>query len=117
MSKEKHERYLNALSPDAKLARNRKANLKKAYGISPEQYDAMFDALGGACAICERVVAGKPPSRERLHVDHDHETGKIRGLLCGACNVSLGGFRDDPELLAAAIRYLMAHGATIVVAA
>ena len=51
-----------------------------------EDYERMFDAQGGVCAIC-----GKPRPEERtLHVDHDHETGEIRGLLCFSCNNALG---------------------------
>ena len=72
-----------------------------AYGITLEEYNTMLAAQGGGCAIC-----GNPPGARSLHVDHDHATGEVRGLLCIGCNVALGGFRDDPELLARAIDYL-----------
>lgn len=76
------------------------------YGITVEEFERRRVEQGGACAICLIVpikVEGKP---EPLHVDHDHETGTIRGLLCGPCNTSLGGFKDDPAVLQAAIDYL-----------
>lgn len=78
---------------------NRRANLRK-YGITPEDYDQMFEVQQGLCAICAEA------SDLRLHIDHDHETGKVRGLLCARCNPALGAFRDSPVLLQAAIDYL-----------
>jgi hypothetical protein len=72
------------------------------YGISPEDLRALDQKQAGACAICRR-----PPSGQRgLHVDHDHRTGTVRGLLCHGCNTGLGSFRDDPELIVAALSYL-----------
>lgn len=66
----------------------RKWNLKALHGLTPEQYDEMLLAQGGVCAICKRPE----PSKRQAHlsVDHDHDTGKIRGLLCFGCNISLG---------------------------
>jgi hypothetical protein len=69
-------------------------------------YADMFDAQHGECAICGRSTPGGPNRHDRLYVDHDHATGRVRGLLCMRCNVGLGYFRDDPELLATAIAYL-----------
>ena len=74
-------------------------NLKR-YGLSEHGWKAMFANQSGRCKICH-----KEPE-ERLHVDHCHQTRKIRGLLCGACNRGLGQFKDDPELLKRAIKYL-----------
>lgn len=84
---------------------NRTRNLKK-HGMTKVEYDNMVAAQGGLCALC-----GEPPSRTshgsfRLVVDHDHNTGEIRGLLCNTCNLGLGHFRDDPRKLALAIKYL-----------
>lgn len=79
----------------------RRARLKKKYGISLEQYDAMLAKQGGVCAIC-----GRPPGRRRLAVDHCHKTKRVRGLLCYKCNYGLGVFRDDPVRLAKASAYL-----------
>lgn len=69
-------------------------------GISREDYEAAEARQEGRCAICDRT-----PER-RLHIDHDHDTGELRGLLCHHCNTALGNFRDDPELLQRAIEYL-----------
>ena len=78
--------------------------------MTVEEFQALHDAQGGVCAIC-----GQPPSVvirgesiARLSVDHDHVTGRIRGLLCTSCNRLLGLARDDPDRLAAAIEYLRA---------
>lgn len=80
--------------------------LFKKYGISVSQYEAMFTAQDGKCAICKL-----PPSMENsrhgvLQVDHCHVSGKIRGLLCALCNAALGGFKDSVALLYAAADYL-----------
>ncbi len=69
--------------------RERGYSLKNNTGLSVEQYDALLEKQGGGCAIC-----GTPPKRMRLSVDHDHETGMIRGLLCHGCNTKMVG-RDD----------------------
>ena len=80
-------------------------DLKNKFGISPFQYYHMLDSQGGQCAICGTSDfsfsnGGKP------HVDHDHHTGEVRGLLCGRCNVALGHFQDDPDTISKAINYL-----------
>ncbi len=88
--------------------------LKRKYGITMDEYEQLLRAQGGVCAIC-----GKPETRRnkqgvfRLHVDHDHSTGKIRSLLCSMCNSGLGYFRDDPEIMKRALLYLMPDGAPI----
>lgn len=74
----------------------------KMYGLSPEQYLDMLEKQQGKCAICKL----EPTSKRGLAVDHDHETGEVRGLLCGGCNTALGSFKDDPEVLTSAIEYL-----------
>lgn len=58
----------------------------------------------GRCAICRHEF--RTGTRRGVHVDHDHETRRVRGLLCGPCNTALGGLKDDPSRLAAAARYL-----------
>lgn len=75
-------------------------SMKRHYGITPDIYDAMEDAQGGVCAIC-----GGTNRSKRLAIDHCHSTGRIRGLLCAACNAGIGMFQDDPELLRAAAVY------------
>lgn len=74
------------------------------YGLSHEQFVAMLDEQDNACAICRSTEW--PGKGNRPHVDHDHATGEVRGLLCGRCNFGLGQFQDDPARLAAAIKYL-----------
>jgi hypothetical protein len=81
---------------------DRRSHLKRKFGLTVEEYDAMLARQGGGCGIC-----GRPPRPDiSLHVDHDHETGRIRGLLCFRCNNSLGDLDDDPVLLRAALRYV-----------
>ena len=70
------------------------------YGLTPEDYTAMVEAQQSRCAICRAMVSGN------LHVDHDHISGKVRGLLCGPCNRILGLAKDEAETLRAAIEYL-----------
>lgn len=83
----------------------RAANHRKAYGIEPEEFDAMVAKQGGVCAICGLPPRGKGNGKH-LHVDHCHVSGPVRGLLCSPCNTALGLFDDNSERLQAAIRYL-----------
>jgi hypothetical protein len=87
---------------DKKKLADRKSHLKRKYGLTLEQYGAMADAQKGVCAIC---LEPRPEDRT-LRVDHDHETGVIRGLLCFRCNNALGDFREEYELFQRAADYL-----------
>lgn len=91
--------------PGAACAASRKTHLKKDYGLTPEIYELLLLEQGGGCAICGSRVSSRTRN-ERLAVDHDSGTGKVRGLLCGSCNRALGGFRHIPKLLRKAARYL-----------
>jgi hypothetical protein len=82
-------------------ARRRKA-LLKTYGLSMDEYESMNRTQRGVCAIC----GGINKSIRRLHVDHDHATKKVRGLLCSKCNVALGLLKDDAGLVMKAYQYL-----------
>jgi hypothetical protein len=82
----------------------RAKDLKSNYGMSPQQYEALHQAQGGKCLICKTSNPGGQGGK--LHVDHSHETGKVRGLLCTNCNRGLGFFQDQIENLTAAINYL-----------
>ena len=82
----------------------RRHNLKAHYNMTPEDYDLMLSFQGGKCKICGET---DPKTRSgRFNIDHCHETGHVRGLLCNPCNVGLGTFTDDISKLEAAIRYL-----------
>lgn len=90
---------------EAKKASRRAAHgrwILKTYGLTLEQYEALYEAQGGVCAICRRA-SGKT---RRLAVDHDHETGYVRMLACGPCNSMLAHVRDEPEVLERAAQYL-----------
>lgn len=95
----------NAKNPQKPQTRQR----LQRYGITQEGYEQMLAAQDHACAICE---APTWQHQKRLHVDHDHATGAVRGLLCSTCNMALGGFRDSPELLGRALQYLTQAGTT-----
>ena len=85
---------------------HRKKRLMENFGITVEEYDNMLASQGGKCAICG---TDKPYSNGRIKnflVDHCHETGQIRGLLCHNCNVGLGNFKDDSRILFKALTYL-----------
>jgi len=86
-------------------------NLKKMYGISLEIYEAMAVQQNGVCAICKNPEQSvdKDGAPRRMPVDHCHKTGKVRALLCTACNRALGLFKDDPSVLQAAAKYVETH--------
>lgn len=88
----------------ASVARNggaRRYHLRRRFGIEPADVERMIEAQGGLCAVCRK----NPPTQ----VDHDHETGLVRGILCDGCNGGLGHFRDDPNLIRRAIAYVRRH--------
>lgn len=80
--------------------RNYASHIKSTYGLTLDQYDRMLDNQNGVCAIC-----GQPEIMRRLAVDHDHETGKVRGLLCTQCNFKLG-ILEDEDFVSRATEYL-----------
>lgn len=79
---------------------NWRAKIRK-HGLSVEQFERLLSDQGGGCALC----GGRNADR-RLAIDHDHETGRIRGLLCSRCNTALGLLRDSVDLLTRAVAYL-----------
>ncbi len=91
----------------------RHRTLKCEYGIGLVEYEQMFQAQNGLCAIClkpEVIIDKKRNAIRRLAVDHCHATNKIRGLLCYACNTSIGKMNDDPEALERAAQYIRNKG-------
>jgi hypothetical protein len=93
------KKYKSKYNPVTK----RRYALKSAYGLSIEEYDRILLLQDGKCAICKTDT---PNGRGRFHVDHDHNTEKIRGLLCHHCNLALGNFKDNIHNLLSAIAYL-----------
>jgi hypothetical protein len=83
------------------IDKNRRSVLKQLYDITPEEVEQMEQEQGGLCAICHR----KCLTNRRLSIDHDHETGTVRGLLCLKCNVAIGALNTS-ELLEKAKAYL-----------
>jgi hypothetical protein len=98
-----YERERKNRDPQAAVAKRLAVTLGR-YGLTIADYDRMVTAQQGVCWICTRPPSGG--GHRRLVVDHCHATGRVRGLLCNLCNRGLGAFRDDPTLLASAIRYL-----------
>lgn len=98
--------------PDAsKAERFRVWNLRHNYDMTLEDFDRMVVAQGGCCAICKRLPSEVVGHRGPLHIDHDHEAGVVRGLLCHQCNTSIGKMQDDPGRLRAAADYIEFHRA------
>ena len=85
----------------------RNNDLLNKYGISLEEYTTILESQNGGCAICGR--SQNIDSEFGLHVDHDHDTGKVRGILCSSCNLGLGKFAHECDRLKNAIAYLEAH--------
>lgn len=77
---------------------------EKMLGVTDAEYWAMYKKQGGRCGICGRRIYSK--RYKAFCVDHDHKTGKVRGLLCGPCNLALGGFKDDPAVLRKAAEWV-----------
>ena len=88
------------------------SHLKRRYSMTAAQYEELFLAQVGECAICKgaivSILSGKSTKSTAAHVDHCHSSGKIRGLLCSHCNTGLGRFRDDERIMLKAVRYLRA---------
>lgn len=96
-----------ANNPEQRRITTRRCHLKREYGITNEQYDAMFEDQQGRCAICG---TDKPTGKWKCFaVDHNHETGAVRALLCNECNRGIGLLKDSAELLRKAAEYLDSH--------
>lgn len=88
---------------------SRYRKVEKLYGLSKGEYKALMDERNGLCGICgqpEIQIDKRTGELRRLAVDHDHKTDKVRGLLCARCNMAIGLFRDDVEVMRLAIAYL-----------
>lgn len=89
-------------------ARNRAWNLQSKYGLTLEQRDGLLAAQGGLCALphCKKPIAFSGKGLKAAHIDHDHKTGKVRGILCGFCNTSLGRLGDSAESIKGVLDYI-----------
>lgn len=98
----------NPVQHQGRMKRWREANpgyfRKHTYGLSPEEYQAMFEAQFGLCAIC-----GDAPQDGKFHVDHCHSSNVVRSLLCSRCNLMIGMAKDNSQLLRKAAKYLDLH--------
>ncbi|CAL9628810.1 hypothetical protein SUDANB105_06029 [Streptomyces sp. enrichment culture] len=81
-----------------RAVQGRQDHLKRQYGITEAERDALIDSQGGICCICLSAPAA--------HVDHCHETGRVRGVLCFSCNAALGQFKDRPDAIRRAAAYV-----------
>lgn len=104
--KKNNDQRLKGLSRNKEWAKNNQEKVKErllrsSYGISLDDYNTMLESQLGRCAIC-----GDFPGTKMLSVDHDHATGKVRGLLCNGCNTRLGQMKDSIAILELAQNYL-----------
>lgn len=90
----------------------RRSTLKKRYGITADEYDRMVEDQNGVCAICKTNTYGGRGPGSRLAVDHHHETGKVRALLCSMCNQGIGMFKENVEVMQKALDYLKTHSSS-----
>ena len=113
--RQKRRAYLKALEPPkpvrdflivATPTKKKQKQRPTRFGIPYDKYDEVLAAQGGCCAICKR---DETEDGKRFRIDHDHNTGKTRKLLCIGCNIVLGFVKDDPDRLRAAASYLEAH--------
>jgi len=97
--KRAYEKTARLRHPEKWRAKARRQAVRRKYGIEQSDYDRMFEEQGGVCKICKRPQrarrAAKGADQRRLCIDHDHATGKVRGLLCDWCNTGLG-FLESP---------------------
>lgn len=82
----------------------------KLYGLDPDKYEKILESQNGVCAICGKPETSKTRNGIRkMSVDHNHQTGKVRSLLCRNCNMAIGNFKEDVEILKKAVAYLEFH--------
>lgn len=84
-------------------SKQRDYKYKSNYGITIDDYNAMFEEQQGCCAICQKHQS---EFKKSLHVDHNHKTGQIRGLLCHNCNLAIGRLQDNPVIISRALEYV-----------
>jgi len=101
------ERSWAQRNPDRWAAHQQKSRLKCKFGLTVEQFEKMLLSQNSLCAICARkMIVGGPNATNKAHIDHNHETSRVRSLLCTQCNWMLGQARESEDILRAAIGYL-----------
>lgn len=101
---QRHQNYRKSYAAEyyeRTRGKSQRASWLRRYGITQEDYETLLEKQGGACAICSN-----PPTEKHFCVDHCHESGKVRGLLCRHCNAGIGQLKDSVELVAKALEYL-----------
>lgn len=114
--KNEYQRQWRALNPDKckeYYTRRDKEEIRekgwmRRYGITRQEYNDLLEKQRDSCAICQTMEVGRK-GHTHFHVDHDHSTGKVRGLLCDLCNRGLGYFKDDAYLMRKGTSYLESH--------
>lgn len=105
--REKNPERYEALKKQGRSERQKlrrfEVHLQQTYEMTLVDYQEILARQNGLCAVCRNLHVGRG---SRLHVDHCHETGRVRGLLCGNCNTAIGLLKEDPALFEAAVRYL-----------
>lgn len=99
----KARRYADPVTRKKIQEQSRIARIARMYGLTRIEYEMLTARHGGTCAICKLKT-------DALCIDHDHDTGKVRGVLCVDCNLGLGRFKDNPDRLRGAIKYLSRYG-------
>jgi hypothetical protein len=110
----KNRKKLNAKAKVYRIKNNIRVKheyyIKHRYGITIDEYNQKLFSQNGVCAICkESPISKRNYGRKNLAIDHNHETGQIRSLLCACCNLTLGGAKDSTALLSDMIAYLTYH--------
>lgn len=104
-------KYKERISERHKVYNQNGGNLRRLYNITLSDYQLLLKKQNGKCEICERHETIKLRGKvKNLAVDHDHKSGKVRGLLCSACNRAIGYFGEDIKVLESALIYLKRHG-------
>lgn len=104
------ERAMRAADPDRFSRKNREYMLRTKYGLTLEQRDDLLAAQAGKCALCSTPIAFSGKGLKAAHIDHDHASGRVRGILCGFCNTSLGRLGDSVERIEGVLAYLHRFG-------
>jgi hypothetical protein len=100
-----HTSSCKACRNESYSQKERDRRIQSLYDISSEDYNALLEKQNGECAICYTTNPGR--ADQHFCIDHDHETGRVRGLLCVSCNRALGLFQDDTTILHRASQYLL----------